>query len=283
MKQISTRSYAKINITLDVLGKLDNGYHDIKSVMQTISLFDVITVYKTKEGIEISSNIPYLPLDSKNICYRAAEEFFKYTGIKSGINIDIAKRIPIGSGLGGGSSNASAVLKAMNELFSAGLSLKELCEIGASLGSDIPFCIFGGTRLVEGIGEKISSLPRIKKCSVLIVKPPFFVSTKTIYEKIDSKKRLSHPNHKLVLKSLAERDLHMMAKGMGNVLESVTITENPIIEEMKHELIEKGAICSQMSGSGPTVFGIFEDNEKASIARQQLWEKYRTVYLCTTV
>lgn len=135
MKKVSNRSYAKVNLTLDLLGKAENGYHEIRTVMQSISLFDMITVYKKTSGIELSSNIPYLPLDSENIAYKAAQAFFDYTGIKSGINIDIAKRIPVGAGLAGGSSNASAVLKSMNELFETGLSLKQLCSIGAKLGS----------------------------------------------------------------------------------------------------------------------------------------------------
>ncbi len=283
MKKVANRSYAKVNLTLDLLGKAENGYHEIRTVMQSISLFDIITVYKKTSGIELSSNIPYLPLDSENIAYKAAQAFFNYTGIKSGINIDIAKRIPVGAGLAGGSSNASAVLKSMNELFEAGLSLKELCSIGEKLGADVPFCILGGTRLAEGIGEKLSSLPKIPKCSILIAKPPFSVSTRDAYAKADTYGELQHPNTELVIDGLRDRNLRTIAQGMGNAFESVIAAEHPVIETIKEEMLERGALAAQMSGSGPTVFGIFVNNTKARIAKQELWEKYKTVYLCTTV
>lgn len=284
MKKVSNRSYAKVNLTLDLLGKAENGYHEIRTVMQSISLFDMITVYKKTSGIELSSNIPYLPLDSENIAYKAAQAFFDYTGIKSGINIDIAKRIPVGAGLAGGSSNASAVLKSMNELFETGLSLKELCSIGAKLGSDVPFCILGGTRLAEGFGEKISSLPKISKCGVLIAKPPFSVSTREAYEKSDTYRgELLRPDTELVIDGLHCKNLRMIAQGMGNSFESIIAAEHPVIETIKEEMLERGALAAQMSGSGPTVFGIFTNVTKARIAKQELWEKYKTVYLCTTV
>lgn len=283
MKKVTNRSYAKVNLTLDLLGKTENGYHELRTVMQTISLFDIITVYKTSGGIELSSNIPYLPLNSDNIAHKAAQAFFDYTGIKSGINIDIAKRIPVGAGLAGGSSNASAVLKSMNELFETELTLKELCAIGERLGADVPFCILGGTRLAEGFGEKLSPLPKIPRCSILIAKPPFSVSTKEAYAKSDTYGELFHPNTELVIEGLRSRDLRMVARGMGNSFEDIIASEHPVIKTIKEEMLERGALAAQMSGSGPTVFGIFLNNTKARIAKQELWEKYKTVYLCTTV
>ena len=283
MKKIVAKSFAKINLSLDVLGKLDNGYHEVKMVMQTVSVFDIVTVTQIKKGIELSTNLPYLPIDSNNIAYRAAEEFFKHTNLNSGVSIDISKRIPVGAGLAGGSSNASAVLKAMNKLFGTGLTLKELCEIGIKLGADVPYCILGGTRLAEGIGEKLSPLPRLPKCSMVLVKPSFSVSTKSVYEKFDSLKSVNHPDTKTLLSGLYDRDLKKVVSGMGNVLEDVSINEHPVLEEIKKELLDLGAIKAQMSGSGPTIFGIFRTYDEARNAKSQLWGKYKTVYICTPV
>jgi len=283
MKKIVTKAFAKINLSLDVLGKLDNGYHDVKMVMQTVSVFDIVTVSQIKRDIELSTNLPYLPIDSNNIAYRAAEEFFKYTNIDSGVSIDISKRIPVGAGLAGGSSNASAVLKAMNMLFDTKLTLKELCEIGIKLGADVPYCILGGTRLAEGIGEKLSPLPKLPKCSIILVKPGFSMSTKAVYEKFDSCTGIIHPDTKSLITGLREHDLDKVVSGMGNVLEEVSVKEHPMIENIKKELIDLGAIKAQMSGSGPTVFGIFRTYDQARNAKKVLWGKHKTVYICTPV
>jgi len=283
MKKVVTKAFAKINLSLDVLGKLENGYHEVQMVMQTVSLFDLVTVERINTGIELSTNLPYLPLDRGNIAYKAAEEFFNYTGIKEGVKIDISKRIPVGAGLAGGSSNASAVLKAMNKLFNTGLSLKELCAIGVKLGADVPYCILGGTRLAEGIGEKLSPLPKIPKCSIILVKPAFSISTKTVYEKIDSCTDFKRPETKKLIDGLHEGNLDKIVSSMGNVLEEVSITEHPILQNVKNELIELGAIGAQMSGSGPTVFGIFKSYDLAREAKNKLWGKYKTVYICTPV
>ncbi|MBQ3022229.1 MAG: 4-(cytidine 5'-diphospho)-2-C-methyl-D-erythritol kinase [Clostridia bacterium] len=283
MKKTVTKAFAKINLSLDVLGKLENGYHEVQMVMQTVSVFDLVTVERTDSGIEISTNLPYLPLDRGNIAYKAAEEFFNHTGIKGGVRINISKRIPVGAGLAGGSSNASAVLKAMNKLFNAGLSLKELCAIGVKLGADVPYCILGGTRLAEGIGEKLSSLPKIPKCSIVLVKPAFSISTRTVYEKIDSCADFRRPQTQSLIDGLHEGNLDKIASSMGNVLEEVSIAEHPILQNVKNELLELGAIGAQMSGSGPTVFGIFKDYDLASEAKNKLWGKYKTVYICSPV
>ena len=283
MKKTVAKSFAKINLSLDVLGRLDNGYHEVQMVMQTVSVFDIITVTQIKHGIEISTNLPYLPIDENNLAYKAADEFFKYTGIKSGVSIDISKRIPVGAGLAGGSSNASAVLKAMNKLFNAGLSLKELCSIGVKIGADVPYCVLGGTRLAEGIGEKLSSLPKIPKCSIVLVKPSFSISTKSVYEKIDSCSDYKRPDTKRLIEGLCEGDLDMIADSMGNVLEEVSLSEHPVLSALKDELKELGAIKAQMSGSGPTVFGIFRTYDEAREAKKALWGKYKTVYICTPV
>jgi len=283
MKKVVNKAFAKINLSLDVLGKLENGYHEVQMVMQTVSVFDLVTVAKIKSGIELSTNLPYLPIDSNNIAYRAAEEFFEYTGIKAGVSIDISKRIPVGAGLAGGSSNASAVLKAMNKLFETNLSLKELCKIGVKLGADVPYCILGGTRLAEGIGEKLSPLPKLPKCSIVLVKPSFSISTKAVYEKIDSYSDYKRPDTKKLIEGLHSSDMEMITSAMGNVLEEVSLSEHPILGKVKEELVNLGAICAQMSGSGPTVFGIFKNYDDARNAKKELWGKYKTVYICTPV
>ncbi len=283
MEKTVTKAFAKINLSLDVLGKLENGYHEVQMVMQTVSVFDLVTVEKTESGITLTTNLPYLPTDNGNIAYKAAEAFFSYTGIKGGVKIDISKRIPVGAGLAGGSSNASAVLKAMNKLFDAGLSLKELCSIGVKLGADVPYCILGGTRLAEGIGEKLSPLPKMPKCSIILVKPAFSISTKTVYEKIDSCTDFMRPETQNLIDGLHKGNLDQIVSSMGNVLEEVSIPEHPILQNVKKELMELGAIGTQMSGSGPTVFGIFKDYDLACEAKKKLWGKYKTVYICNPV
>ena len=283
MKKAVTRAYAKINLSLDVLGTLDNGYHEVKMVMQTVSLYDLVTVTKASEGIEVSTNLPFLPTDKNNLAYKAAVEFFNYTGIKPCVHINISKRIPVGAGLAGGSSNASAVLKALNKLFATGLSLKKLCELGVKIGADVPYCILGGTRLAEGIGEKLSPLPKIPSCHILLVKPSFSISTKAVYDKIDSVKDYRHPDTDALIDGIHEKNIDKIAASMGNVLEEVSLANYPILSTLKNELRELGAIGSQMSGSGPTVFGIFKAAEDAKKAKETLWGKYKTVYICTPV
>ena len=283
MKKTVAKSYAKINLSLDVLGKMDNGYHTVKMVMQTVSLFDLVTVSKAGQGVTVSTNLPFLPTDKNNIAYKAAEEFFNYTGIKAGVSIDISKRIPVGAGLAGGSGNAAAVLKSMNKLFKTGLSLKELCSIGVKLGADVPYCILGGTRLAEGIGDRLSPLPKMPLCSILLVKPAFSVSTKSVYEKIDSHQNYLHPDTDALIKGLHNGSLYEISSSMRNVLEEVCLCDYPILTQVKQELCELGAIKSQMSGSGPTIFGIFENSEDAQNAKKVLWRKYKTVYICSPV
>ncbi len=283
MQSCTNNAYAKINLSLDILGTLDNGYHSLRMVMQSISLFDIVTVKKIESGIKISSNLPYLPTNENNICYKAANDFFEYTNIKSGISIDISKRIPVGAGLGGGSSNAASVLKALNRLFETKLSLKELCDIGATIGADVPFCVLGGTRLAEGIGEKLSPLPKMPKYTILLVKPSFSLSTKAIYSLYDKCENITHPDTDKLICGLRNNSIYEICEGMGNVLEQTVISEYPVIQEIKDELLNLGAINAQMSGSGPTVFGIFDSFEEANIAKKNLWGKYKTVYICSPV
>ncbi len=283
MRKAVTRAYAKINLSLDVLRTLDNGYHEVQMVMQTVSLYDLVTVTKIDKGIEISTNLPFLPTDKNNLAYKAAEEFFSYTKIDPCVHIDISKRIPVGAGLAGGSSNASAVLKALNKLFDTKLSLKKLCDIGVKIGADVPYCVLGGTRLAEGIGEKLSPLPKMPPCYILLVKPSFSISTKSVYDKIDSVKNYRHPDTDRLIKGICESDIDKIASSMGNVLEEVSLADYPVLSNLKEELRSLGAIGTQMSGSGPTVFGIFKTAEAVQKAKETLWGKYKTVYICTPV
>lgn len=285
MKKATFKSFAKINLTLDVLGKLPNGYHTIKMVMQTISLFDTVSVEANFEdsGITVSSSLPYLPVGADNLAYKAADMFFSETGIKGGVKIHLDKHIPVGAGLAGGSSNCAVVLKALNKLFDAGLSTRKLCQMGTELGADVPYCILGGTRLAEGIGEKLSPLPKMPQCRILLVKPAFSISTKSVYEKIDNYSNYRRPDTDSVIEGLKENSLTKITAGMANVLEEVSLSDYPILSALKSELMELGADAAQMSGSGPTVFGIFSDNQKAVEAKNKLWGKYRTVYLCNPV
>lgn len=285
MKKATFKSFAKINLTLDVLGKLPNGYHDIKMIMQSISLYDMITVeaYTEGEGINITTSLPYLPANNDNLAYRAAELFLEETGISGQVNIHLEKHIPVGAGLAGGSTDCAGVLKALNKLYGTGLSTRKLCQMGVKLGADVPYCILGGTRLAQGIGEVLSPLPKMPYCRVLLVKPGFSISTKTVYEKIDNYNNYRRPDTDLVIEGLKERNFSKITSGMANVLEEVSINDYPVLSTLKEELMDLGADAAQMSGSGPTVFGIFTSSAKAVEAKNKLWGKYKTVYLCNPV
>lgn len=282
MDKMELKALAKINLGLDVLGRRENGYHDVRMVMQTIYLYDdVILEKREKPGIELETNLFYLPVDESNIAYQAAKLLMDEFGIKEGIYIRLNKFIPVSAGMAGGSSNAAAVLFGMNRLFQLGLSEKELMDRGVKLGADVPYCIMRGTVLAEGIGEKLTPLPAIPKCYVLIAKPGISVSTKTVYEKLDSLEEIEHPDIDGILNALEAGSLEQLAASMGNVLESVTIGDYPIIEEIKDVMKEAGALNAMMSGSGPTVFGIFKDKKTAKKAYAAVKEKRlaKQVYL----
>lgn len=270
---ITLKALAKINLGLDVLGRRDNGYHDVRMVMQTIYLYDNVTLIKTEEtGIHLECNLFYLPVDDTNIAYKAAKLLIEEFGIKEGVRIVLDKHIPVAAGLAGGSANAAAVLVGMNRLFSLGLSQEDLMKRGVSLGADVPYCVMRGTVLAEGIGEVLSPLPPLPKCCVLIAKPGISVSTKTVYEKLDSQEIEVHPNIDGILEGLKKQDIQKVALSMGNVLEAVTIGEYPVIEQIKDVMKDSGALNAMMSGSGPTVFGIFEDRQRAKEAQQKIRE-----------
>ena len=278
-----TRSFAKINLTLDVLGRRENGYHDVEMIMQTISLFDLIIIDKAPSGIQLSTNLKYLPSNEKNIAYKAAQRFFAYTGIKGGVRIMIHKNIPVSAGLAGGSGNCAAVLCAMNKLFNANLATDELCKIGAEMGADVPYCILGGTRLAQGIGEILTPLPQMKKTTVLLVKPPINVSTAAIYEQIDSVPLKKHPDNGAMISALKNGDINLVAANLCNVMENVTENMHPVIRGIKQKMISNGAAGAVMSGSGPTVFGIFDDDTKAKQSHDSFAHQYKDVFLVKTV
>ena len=268
------RALAKINLGLDVLGRRPNGYHDVRMVMQTVYLYDQILLEKTdKEGISLKTNLFYLPVNENNLAYRAAKMLIDEFTIKEGVHISLEKHIPVAAGMAGGSSNAAAVLYGMNRLFQLGLTDQELMERGVKLGADVPYCIMRGTVLAEGIGEELTPLPAMPKCHVLLAKPPISVSTQKVYEKLDAQEVTKHPDIDGILLGLQTGDLKKITSSMGNVLENVTITEYPQIERIKDVMKEEGALNAMMSGSGPTVFGIYDDKMLARRAAARIREE----------
>lgn len=274
MDRIELKALGKINLGLDVLGKRENGYHDVRMVMQTVYLYDQITIKKCKKpGIGVETNLYYLPTNENNLAYRAAKLLKDEFQIEEGVNIQLDKHIPVSAGMAGGSANAAAVLFGINRMFGLGLSMKELMERGVTLGADVPYCIMRGTVLAEGIGEILTPLDPMPRCFVLLAKPPVAVSTKLVYEKLDSREIENHPDIDGIIEGLNEQNLSKITESMGNVLECVTIEEYPVIEAIKNVMKKSGALNAMMSGSGPTVFGIFNDRNKARTAAQKIKEK----------
>lgn len=271
MERIQLKALGKINLGLDVLGKRENGYHDVRMIMQTVYLYDEVTLEKRQEpGITVSTNLIYLPTDKTNIAYRAAKILLDEFGERRGVAIHLKKHIPVAAGMAGGSADAAAVLFGMNRMFGWKLSEKELMERGVTLGADVPYCIMRGTALAEGIGEKLTRLPAMPKCHLLIAKPPISVSTKLVYEKLDALAIVDHPDIDGIIEGLKDRDLIRVAGSMGNVLQNVTETEYPVITQIKEKMIKGGAINAMMSGSGPTVFGLFTNPQAAQNAYERL-------------
>lgn len=271
MEKLELKALGKINLGLDVLGRRENGYHDVRMVMQTLYLYDNVTlIKKSQPGIEIETNLHFLPKDENNIAWKAAQLLMDEFQIRDGIKIILDKHIPVAAGMAGGSSNAAAVLYGMNRMFSLGLSEKELMDRGVKLGADVPYCIMRGTVLAEGIGEQLTALPPLPRCQILIAKPPISVSTKMVYDKLDSKEITEHPDIDGILEGLAQKDIRMVAASMGNVLEKVTIEAYPVIARIKESMMHSGAMGAMMSGSGPTVFGLFEDRRSARKAAEQI-------------
>lgn len=273
MERLELKAMGKINLGLDVLGKRENGYHDVRMVMQTVYLYDQISLTKRrKPGISVEANLFFLPVNESNLAYQAAKLLTDEFGIEEGVRITLDKRIPVSAGMAGGSADAAAVLYGMNRMFGLGLSESELQERGVKLGADVPYCIMRGTVLAEGIGEKLTLLAQCPRCHVLLARPPVNVSTKFVYDRFDSLPRCAHPDIDGIIEGLNRQDIGKVASCMGNVLEYVTIQEYPVIEEIKRVMKAGGALNAMMSGSGPTVFGLFGNREDAKAAADRIKE-----------
>lgn len=262
---ITVQAYAKVNLTLDIQGRREDGYHLLSSVMQSISLADTIILQEQAlgRGISIHSDHPLVPTDEANICWRAAEAFQRHTKIPPmSLSISLSKEIPVAAGLGGGSADAAAVLYGLNALYKTELALDELQMIGLTIGADVPFCLQGGTCLVRGIGEKVTPITHFPPMSIILVKPDVQVSTTEIYRKLDPLAHGGDSTHRL-LRFLRGDESLPLDRVLENALESVTSTLIPEVGEWKQRLQDHGAVASLMSGSGPTVFGLFSSNSKA--------------------
>ena len=273
MNEYRIKAYAKINLGLDVVRRLENGYHEVKMVMQTVGIYDVLEFQRTEGGIVITTDSGELPTDENNLIYKAAKLMMEAYHIGEGVKIHLEKHIPIAAGMAGGSTDAAATLKGMNRLFDLGCTLKDLMELGVKIGADVPYCVMGGTALAEGIGEKLTPLAPAPDCYVLVAKPDINVSTKYVYEHLDAQEIVKHPDIDGMVEAIAEESLQGILDRMENVLETVTVSAYPVIQTIKDRMKELGAINSLMSGSGPTVFGIFVEKDMARRAYEKLEEE----------
>ena len=270
MDVLKIDAYAKVNLGLDVVRRLENGYHEVKMVMQTVGICDTLTLKKEAEGIKITTDSGEIPANEDNLVYKAAKLLKDKYDIGEGVSIHLEKRIPVAAGMAGGSTDAAAVLKGMNALFSMGLSEEQLKEEGVKLGADIPYCIMGGTALAEGIGEKLTRLPDTPDAFLLVAKPDINVSTKYVYENLQLDKIEKHPDIDGMVESIQAGNLQGVIDRMDNVLQTVTEEKYTVIGELKRFMEANGALKALMSGSGPTVFGIYEDRQKAEVAAEAL-------------
>lgn len=279
---ISLKALAKINLGLDVVRRREDGYHEVRMIMQTIHLYDRLDIKRTKEsGIQIQTNLSFLPVNENNLIYKAAKLLMDEFSITDGVSVKLDKRIPVAAGMAGGSTDAAAMLFGMNRLFSLGLTKRQLMERGVQIGADVPYCIMRGTALAEGIGEELSQLPPMVKCPVLIAKPSISVSTKFVYQNLKLDDTTVHPDIDLLIDDIRSKNLYDIAAHMGNVLETVTIPNYPVIDEIKKHMLSHGAVGAMMSGSGPTVFGLFDDEATAKKAYKAMRSSHlaRQVYL----
>ena len=271
---IQLKAYAKINLGLDVVRKREDGYHEVCMIMQTVKLYDKLTFHLLDEDvIRMKTNLGFLPVNEDNLVYKAVKLLKDTYQIKKGMEIDLFKCIPVAAGMAGGSTDCAAALVGASKLFGLSLSKQELMEYGVKLGADVPYCVLRGTALSEGIGEVLTPLPPIPDCYILIAKPPISVSTKFVYEHLDAAGLCKHPEIDKMVEAIREGSLTGITDRMENVLETVTIPEYPVIEEIKDCMKEQGAMNALMSGSGPTVFGIFEKEETASQAEKVIRKK----------
>lgn len=278
-------AYAKLNLTLDILRKRPDGYHDLRMVMQSVDLADEVTISPRREaGMSVTAGLPYLPKGENNIAVKAASRFFSETGLPSpGLDIDIKKRIPVCAGMAGGSSDGAAVLRLLRQAHAPDMTTERLEEIGAGVGSDVPYCIRGGTALAEGRGERLTSLPKLPPCWLVVCKPVCSISTPELFAQVRVRKLHCHPDTAGMQDALERGDLEGIARRMYNVFEDVLPRKYHQVFEMKSILLELGAMAASMTGSGPTVFGVFRDRFPAEDAVERLTEQYPSVFLCRPV
>lgn len=283
MDKLQLKAYGKINLGLDVIRKRSDGYHDLDMIMQMVDVYDdVIIEKKAGEEIVVKADAAVLSNGKDNLAYMAAKMLFDEFGIKSGVEITIHKRIPIAGGMAGGSSDCATTLIGINEMFNLGLSKQQLMERGVKLGADVPYCVLGGTAIARGIGEALTPLPTPPQCHVIIAKPPISVSTAYVYGHIRPDEITKRPDIEQMTLAIKEQDLNKLSNLLYNVMEEVTVSEYPVIEKLKSIMLENGALNSIMSGSGPTVFGLFDDREKAQAAMKALDSKELTEQLYLT-
>lgn len=277
------KAYGKINLSLDVVGKREDGYHLLKMIMQSVDLYDSISFEKCDKGINISCNKPYIPIDDKNLVYKAAKLFMDTYNIHEGINIYLKKNIPVSAGMAGGSADAAAVFKALRQVFKIDADDNELMSLGIKIGADVPYCIIGGTALCEGIGEVITPLKPFKNHILVLVKPNFGVSTKEVYKNLDISKIFKHPHTGALIKAMEQENLEDVCSNMKNLLENVTLRKYPVLKRIKEDMLKMGAMGSMMSGSGPTIFAFFDDMLKAQRCYDKFKTQYREVYITRTI
>lgn len=273
MNEYQIKAYAKINLGLDVVRRLENGYHEVKMIMQTVNIYDELAFEKTDGEIILTTDSGELPLDENNLIYKAVRLMQDTYGISEGVKVHLQKNIPIAAGMAGGSTDAAAAMIAMKELFSLEVTKDDLMKLGVKIGADVPYCIMGGTALAEGIGEKLTALTKAPVCYLVVAKPDINVSTKFVYEHLDAAGVQKHPDIDGMVEAIKQGDLQGITKRMENVLETVTIPAHPIIATIKEKMLDAGAMNSLMSGSGPTVFGIFTEYEKAQQAYERIKEE----------
>lgn len=277
------KAYAKINIALDIVGKRDDGYHLLRMIMQSIDLYDTIEINKVNSGINLKCNKHYVPTDERNLAYKAAKLFMETYSIENGVEIELIKHIPVSAGLAGGSTDAAGVLKLMNKMFNINASEEELKVLGLKLGADVPYCISGGTALCEGVGEKITQLKGFKDKILVLIKPPFGVSTKEVYKNFDLTKVIFHPRIEALIEAMRNDDIYFVANNMKNLLENVTLRRHRVLMNIKEEVKIEGSIGTMMSGSGPTVFAFFDDMLKAQMCYDNMKKKYKDVFITRTI
>lgn len=282
MDSIEVKAYAKVNLSLDVINRRENGYHEVEMIMQQVTLHDNIKITKKNNGISIHTDCIFIPSNSKNIAYKIAAGVLDKFDISTGIHIEIEKRIPVAAGLAGGSADAAAVIIGLNKLFDLKMSKEEMKNFSVAYGADIPFCIEGGAAVARGIGEELEVIDGLKKVWMVLYKPSISVSTQEIYRKLNVSNIKKHPDTRLLLDAIKRGSYRELACNMYNVLEEITVDKYPLIKDVERKMREYGALGAMMSGSGPTVFGIFKNYNSAKSAFKNLQRKNKQVFLVMT-